>query len=273
MVSAFDGRINDPEESRRLRKSEAAMTSDPTSGKTPNKNSKAEKAAEGAKDVEGDSRDARPRTPIVTGPIIELRGREVVFAIGVFFLFAIVVGLVVVLASNRIKDADQELPASLSNSTSGLGEQDTSSGVLTPSGCPTPDPGIIPDPTRVYPTNCSECRRRGVYSAAWVLTAASVLRDMDPRVDPCNDFWAYSCGGWLDRAESVGVDWELERRIRKDLRAIVEGQQRRTEFNSAERKLRDLYYSCMDTGAVEVLGQKPLLDIVNRFGGWAFLRE
>jgi hypothetical protein len=44
----------------------------------------------------------RARTPIITGPIIELRGREVVFAISVFFLTAIVVGLVVVLASNKV---------------------------------------------------------------------------------------------------------------------------------------------------------------------------
>jgi len=49
-----------------------------------------------------DDIDDRPRTPIVTGPIIELRGREVLFAISVFFLTAIVVGLIVVLASNKV---------------------------------------------------------------------------------------------------------------------------------------------------------------------------
>lgn len=46
--------------------------------------------------------DERARTPVITGPIIELRGREVVFAICVFFLTAIVVGLIVVLASNKV---------------------------------------------------------------------------------------------------------------------------------------------------------------------------
>jgi len=49
-----------------------------------------------------DDVDDRPRTPIITGPIIELRGREVLFAISVFFLTAIVVGLIVVLASNKV---------------------------------------------------------------------------------------------------------------------------------------------------------------------------
>jgi len=53
-------------------------------------------------DEEDDVVDDRPRTPIITGPIIELRGREVLFAISVFFLTAIVVGLIVVLASNKV---------------------------------------------------------------------------------------------------------------------------------------------------------------------------
>ena len=56
-------------------------------------------------DVADDDIDDRPRTPIVTGPIIELRGREVLFAISVFFLTAIVVGLIVVLASNKVTPA------------------------------------------------------------------------------------------------------------------------------------------------------------------------
>ena len=53
-------------------------------------------------DDEEDDLDDRPRTPIITGPIIELRGREVLFAISVFFLTAIVVGLIVVLASDKV---------------------------------------------------------------------------------------------------------------------------------------------------------------------------
>ena len=60
-------------------------------------------------------RDERPRTPILTGPIIELRGREVIFAIAVFFLVAIVVGLIVVLASNKVKEFDDAFSNPLSN--------------------------------------------------------------------------------------------------------------------------------------------------------------
>lgn len=46
--------------------------------------------------------DERDQAPIITGPVIELRGREVTFAICVFFLTAIVVGLIIILASNKV---------------------------------------------------------------------------------------------------------------------------------------------------------------------------
>ncbi|ESN92256.1 hypothetical protein HELRODRAFT_181595 [Helobdella robusta] len=46
----------------------------------------------------------RPRTPPPTGPIIELRSREVIFAILIFFLLAVVTGLIVVLSSYQMKN-------------------------------------------------------------------------------------------------------------------------------------------------------------------------
>jgi hypothetical protein len=52
-----------------------------------------------------DEDDERDQTPLVTGPVIELRGREVSFAICVFFLTAIVVSLIIVLASNKVNSA------------------------------------------------------------------------------------------------------------------------------------------------------------------------
>ena len=54
-------------------------------------------------DVEEDERADRARTPPPTGPIIELRSREVIFAILIFFLLAVVVGLIVVLGSVKMR--------------------------------------------------------------------------------------------------------------------------------------------------------------------------
>lgn len=269
MVSAFDGRISDQDELRDPGKQQPSttMTSDPALEKTLNKNS-TEKMDEAGDDVEGGyPPSSRPRTPVVTGPIIELRGREVIFAIGVFFLFAIVVGLVVVLASNRVKDAGDTWTNSSNQSSQELDGE--GGGINSTSG------------SFRCPSNAAKGRDqcRPDHSAAWVLTAASLLQNMNQSADPCDDFWEYSCGGWLDRTEipasmeSVGVDWELDQRIHRDVRSILESQLKRSGARSAERKFKDLYHSCMDTGAIEAQGPTPFQDIVNQFGGWSFMRK
>lgn len=268
MVSAIDGRISDQDELRDLGKQQPSttMTSDPALEKTLNKNSM-EKVDEAGDDVEEGGYPSRPRTPVVTGPIIELRGREVIFAMGVFFLFAIVVGLVVVLASNRGRDIGDSSATNSSNSSQELQGGEGGGGIDSTF--------LLCTPTGQGKDQCP----RGDHSAAWVLTAASLLQNMNQSADPCDDFWEYSCGGWLDRTEipdsmeSMGVDWELDQRIRRDIKTILESQLKRSGARSAERKFKDLYVTCMDTGAIEAQGPKPFLDIVNQFGGWSFMRK
>jgi predicted metalloendopeptidase len=33
-----------------------------------------------------------------------------------------------------------------------------------------------------------------------VVSAASILEAMDITVDPCTDFFTFSCGGWIEKA-------------------------------------------------------------------------
>ncbi|MFZ3341864.1 MAG: M13 family metallopeptidase [Terriglobales bacterium] len=88
---------------------------------------------------------------------------------------------------------------------------------------------------------------------------------MDKTVDPCVDFYAYSCGGWMknnpippDQA-SWGTYSKLEDENRAQLRAILE-EAAKTEGsrNAVTQKIGDYYSSCMDESAIEKLGSKPL---------------
>jgi endothelin-converting enzyme/putative endopeptidase len=94
---------------------------------------------------------------------------------------------------------------------------------------------------------------------------------MDKTVDPCVDFYAYSCGGWMknnpippDQA-SWGTYGKLEDENRAQLRTILEDAAKSETFrNSITQKIGDYYYSCMDQSAIEKLGAKPLQPELDR---------
>jgi hypothetical protein len=49
--------------------------------------------------------------------------------------------------------------------------------------------------------------------------AASVKSAMDPKADPCQDFYRYACGGWLDTTEASRRSGALGARLQRDRRA------------------------------------------------------
>lgn len=53
-------------------------------------------------------------------------------------------------------------------------------------------------------------------SVACVRSAASLLRSMDTRVSPCQDFYQYTCGHWSEDhpspAAAFSHDWFYDRR-------------------------------------------------------------
>ena len=105
---------------------------------------------------------------------------------------------------------------------------------------------------------------------------------MDRTIDPCVDFYAYSCGGWIKKnpippdQANWGTYGKLEDDNRAQLRTILEeagkangsgDAVKRDVTHDATQKIGDYYASCMDEAAIEKLGAKPLLPELERIAG------
>jgi len=90
------------------------------------------------------------------------------------------------------------------------------------------------------------------------------LSDMDRTVDPCADFYTYSCGGWM-KNNPIPADqtsWAVYSKVYEDnltfLRAILEQSATEKNRDAVTQKIGDYYGACMDETKVESLGAKPL---------------
>jgi endothelin-converting enzyme/putative endopeptidase len=107
-------------------------------------------------------------------------------------------------------------------------------------------------------------------------SSAPELRVFDPSlvdktVDPCENFYRYSCNGWFKRnpmpadQASYGRFTELYELNRLHLRQILEEAAVPSAARSAnEQKIGDEYASCMDEAAVDKLGLAPLTPELDR---------
>ncbi len=95
---------------------------------------------------------------------------------------------------------------------------------------------------------------------------------LDPTCKPCQDFWRYADGGWLDknpipaRFPSWGAFPMLAQENREHLRTILDAAAKDTSARpgSNEQKIGDLYASCLATDSIDALGFRPLQPDLDR---------
>lgn len=107
-----------------------------------------------------------------------------------------------------------------------------------------------------------------------VQASASMLRAMDESVDPCQDFYSYACGGWVaanpipDGKSMWGTFTKLEQQNQQILKTALERPYDELKSES-EKKAKRYYASCVDLNeTMEALGGKPMLELLDKVGGW-----
>ncbi|XP_035227775.1 neprilysin-2-like [Stegodyphus dumicola] len=106
-----------------------------------------------------------------------------------------------------------------------------------------------------------------------VKAAADILSNLDDKADPCDDFYQFACGGWLDRhaisedRSSVSVFSEVQDDLNLKLRVLLEKKVTGTEPDFIHM-IKGMYDSCLDLKSIEKSGSEPLKKALKDLGGW-----
>ena len=106
------------------------------------------------------------------------------------------------------------------------------------------------------------------------------VNGMDKTADPCVDFYQYTCGGWM-KNNPIPADqprWSVFGKLAQDnqryLWGILDGLAKNTQGrNARQQKIGDYFNACMDEGAVEKLGAKPLEPFLRQIAALKSKRE
>lgn len=111
-----------------------------------------------------------------------------------------------------------------------------------------------------------------------VHTASKVLENMDPSVDPCDDFYQFACGNFVkktnipDDKASITAFSIISDQLQEQLKTMIEEPVQKDEPKPF-RLVKNLYRACMNKTAIEEDGLKTIKAIMKQFGGWPLLEK
>ncbi|NXH20505.1 NEP protein, partial [Bucco capensis] len=105
-----------------------------------------------------------------------------------------------------------------------------------------------------------------------IISAARILENMDPSAEPCEDFYQYACGGWLQRnvipeTSSRYSNFDI---LRDELEVVLKDVLDTPSSNdiTAVQKAKTLYRSCINETAIDSRSGKPLISLLPNVSDW-----
>lgn len=106
-----------------------------------------------------------------------------------------------------------------------------------------------------------------------VQAAAEILDFMDKSVDPCHDFYDFSCGTFInntllaDDRTSIDSFTLVRDKTQEQLYKLINANISSTDIR-AFAMAKSLFRACMNRTLIEKLGLQPLIEIHSKLGGW-----
>ncbi|XP_077508956.1 neprilysin-2-like isoform X2 [Amblyomma americanum] len=110
-------------------------------------------------------------------------------------------------------------------------------------------------------------------SPGCVQAASALLQNMNQSVDPCENFYEFACGGWVQRhlipedKSSLSQFSLIQDQLDAKLRTLVEEPVRPAEPGFVH-KMKHMYQSCLNTTLIDATAEAPLKRVLTAIGGW-----
>ncbi|BFZ14208.1 hypothetical protein BsWGS_17247 [Bradybaena similaris] len=109
------------------------------------------------------------------------------------------------------------------------------------------------------------------YTKSCISVADELLTSMDESVNPCDDFYQYACGGWIERKfltprrqSALLIETGLKSAATRDMLA----ESHKPTDLDAERKAKSFYASCINHSSGTTEDATIVRAVTDRFGRW-----
>ena len=106
------------------------------------------------------------------------------------------------------------------------------------------------------------------------------LSALDRSVDPCTDFYGYTCGGWMAKnpIPPDQASWDIYGKLAQDNEQFLWGiledaASPAADRNPTQQKVGDYFAACMDEAEIEKLGAAPLRPLLDEIAALKSSRD